>query len=195
MPTNIQIASNALVLVGDNAITSFDDPGAGAEVATAIYSETYRELLAEHPWTFALKEQLLNQLSQTPDDLTGFDKAYQIPGEVIRLWAIFPQSQYTIVGNLIYSNENELLARYTYKVAETSLPPHFVKVLEYKLASDFAVSVTDSASKAELYEVKHRKMLAMARTIDSQSKPQTPIVDSPFVNSRVNDKGIGTNRF
>ena len=30
MPSSIDIASNALLLIGDNPISSFDDPGAGA---------------------------------------------------------------------------------------------------------------------------------------------------------------------
>ena len=192
MPTDIDIANNALLLVGDNPISSFDDAGAGATVAKAIYPETYRMVLSEHPWAFALKEQELNLLSQTPDVKTNYNKAFQIPGELIRIWTILPHSNFTIVGNLIYSNENSLLARYVYKVVETALPPHVVKAIEYKLASDFAISVTESNTKAELYEAKYNKQLAMARTIDSQNKPPVPIIDSPFTATRFGGSGISS---
>ena len=184
MPTAIDIASNALQLIGDEPISSFTDPGAGAQVAGNIYEETYRQVLSEHPWTFALKEQKLNLLSQQPDDLTNYENAFQIPGEVIRIWAMFPQSNYTIVGDLVYSNENELLARYVYQVEETALPPHFTKALEYKLASEFSISITESVNRAEVFESKYRIYIAQARSVDSQQKPQVPIVDSPFVDVR-----------
>ena len=62
MPSSIDIASNALLLIGDNPISSFDDPGAGAKVAANLYPETKKRMLSEHPWSFALKQQRLNTL-------------------------------------------------------------------------------------------------------------------------------------
>jgi len=190
MPTDIDIASNALLLIGDEPISSFTDPGAGATVAAAIYPEDYKQVLSEHPWSFAFKEQALSQLSATPDERTGFKYAYQIPTDLIRLWAVFEWSEYVIIGDLLYSNEPSLLARYVYKVTETSLPPHFVVALQYKLASDFSMSVTESNSKSELYEVKYRQALSQARSIDSQGRPQESIIDSPFVDVRFSGRGL-----
>ena len=184
MPSDIDMSSNALILIGDDPIASFSDPGAGAQAAANLYPETYRQVLSSHPWSFALKEQLLNQLAAQPDDLTNYKFAYQLPSDMIRLWAIFPHSDYTIVGDLLYSNANELLGRYVFEQDETQLPPHFTKALEYRLASDFAQLITESTSKSEFFEKKYLQAIAMARTIDSQQKPQVPIIDSPFVDVR-----------
>jgi hypothetical protein len=93
-----------------------------------------------------------------------------------------------MVGTLIYSNQNELLARYVFKQDETLLPPHFVKALEYKLASEFAISVTESNSMSESFLGKYLQAIARARNIDSQSKPQVPIIDSPFVDVRLSGR-------
>lgn len=190
MPTSIDIASNALLLIGDKPISSFTEAGAGATAAANLYDQTYEAVLSEHPWTFALKEQKLNKLSQSPDDLTNFNNAFQVPVDLIRLWAIFPHSNYTIVNNFLYSNENELLARYVFKVDELNLPPHVVKALEYKLAADFSISVTEDLKKHQLFEQKYRDMIAMARSIDSQQKPQVAIVDSPFIDVRTGGFGV-----
>lgn len=184
MPTDIEMSSNALLLIGDSPISSFTEAGAGAQAAANLYPETYRMVLSEHPWSFAMKEQKLNRLSQEPDDLTNFQFAYQMPPDLIRLWAIFPHSNYTIVNDLLYSNENELLARYVFQVAETQLPPHVTKSIEYKLAADFSISVTEDEGKHQLFEAKYTKLIAMARSIDSQQKPQVPIIDSPFIDAR-----------
>lgn len=185
MASDIDMASNALLLIGDNPISSFTEPGAGARAAANLYPDTYRRVLAEHPWTFALKEQQLNKLSQTPDPLTNYQFAYQIPNDLIRLWAIFPNSNYTIVNDILYSNVGEgLLARYVYAVDEVNIPPHVVKAIEYKLAADFAISVTESTSKSEFYEAKYLNMVAQARGIDSQGQPPLPIQDQPFTDVR-----------
>jgi hypothetical protein len=184
MASDIDIASNALILIGDNPISSFTEPGAGATAAANLYPDTYKQLLSEHPWTFALKEQKLNRLSQAPDALTNWKYAYQNPTDLIRYWAVMPHSNYAMVGSLTYSNQNELLARYVYKVAESQLPPHFQKALEYKLASDFALLVTEDTTKSQLFEQKYRTAIGQARSIDSQSHPQQPIIDQPFTDVR-----------
>ena len=75
MASDIDMSSNALLLIGDNAISSFTEPGFGAKVASNLYPDTYAAILASHPWSFALKEQELNKLAQEPDDLTNFQFA------------------------------------------------------------------------------------------------------------------------
>jgi hypothetical protein len=190
MATEIQIASNALILIGDNPISSFTEPGFGATAAANLYEDTYLAALSEHPWTFALKEQKLSKLSQSPDPETGFQNAFQVPVDTVRIWAVFPFSNYTIVGDLLYSNQNELLMRYNHKPPETELPPHFVKSLEYKLAADFSISVTEDLQKHALFEQKAVRAFATARSIDSQGKPPVPIIDSPFVAARLGGSDV-----
>ncbi|HIB78528.1 MAG TPA: hypothetical protein EYO58_13180, partial [Flavobacteriales bacterium] len=190
MPSSIDIASNALLLIGDNPISSFDDDGAGAKVAANLYPETKKRLLSEHPWSFALKQQRLNKLSQKPDVLTHFKNAFQLPTDLIRIWNIQSHSDYILIGNLLYSNENEVLATYVFDVDEVNLPPHFTKSLEYTLAADFAISVTESVSMSEKMESKAMTFTSKAMAIDSQGRPQTAIIDSPIINAR-----FGGNRF
>lgn len=191
MPSSIDIASNALLLIGDNPISSFDDPGAGPQVAAGLYPETKKRLLSEHPWSFALKQQRLNRLSQVPDKLTGFSHAFQLPTDLIRIWSMQSHSNYILVGNLLYSNETELLATYIFDVDEVNLPPHFVKSLEYALASDFAISVTEDNTLSGLFAQKAMNATNQAMAIDSQGRPQQAIIDSPLIDARIG----GGNRF
>lgn len=184
MPSSIDIASNALLLVGDEPITAFDEPGAGAQAAKSLYPETKKRLLSEHPWSFAMKQQRLNRLSQTPDDLTNFQYAFQLPTDLIRIWNMQPHCDYILVGNLLYANQREILATYIYNVDEVNLPPHFVKSLEYSLAADFAISVTEDENKAGLYARKAVNAGAQAMAIDSQGRPQVGIIDSPLIDVR-----------
>ena len=184
MPSSISIASNALLLIGDNPISSFDDPGAGAKAAANLYPDTKKALLSEHPWSFAMKQQRLNRLSQTPDIITGYQFAFQLPTDLIRLWSVQDNAKYILVGTLLYSNQSQLLATYVFDVDETILPPHFVKALEYTLASDFAISVTEDNTMAGLYEKKARDKTNQAMAIDSQGRPQIGIIDSPLISAR-----------
>jgi len=179
------MSSNALLLIGDNPISSFDDPGAGAQAAANLYPQIKQRFLSYTPWSFALKQQRLNLLSEKPDSLTNWDSIYQLPTDLIRLWAIAPCADYSIIGDKLYTNSNTaILATYIYDVDDTALPVHAVKALEYMLASEFAISVTEDENKAQLYEQKGRDMMAQASTIDSQGRPQQAIIDSPFIDAR-----------
>lgn len=184
MPTSLSICSNALILIGDSPITSFTGPGAGAQAANALWTDTYRASLAEHAWTFAREEVYLSRLSATPDNKTGYQYAFQTPPGYIRLWAQMPYGTYKLVGPLLYSNFDSILARYIYEVDVDRLPSHFIKALEYRLASDFAMPVTQNITNAEFYEKKFGVQLGRARTIDSQSEPQEPIGHQPFTEVR-----------
>lgn len=184
MSTDIDMASNALILLGDNPISSFTEAGFGATAAANLYNETYRDLLATHPWSFAFKEQYLNQLTSTPENVTGYTYAYQLPTDLIRIWETMENADYVIVGDKLYSNMNKILLRYVYQVDETSLPPHFVKTMEYKLAAEFAPFIGEQVQLANFYEQKYMMQLGKAMAIDSSSRPQVGIVDSPIVDVR-----------
>lgn len=185
MSSSIDIASNALLLIGDNPISSFNDPGAGAQAAANLYSQTKEMVLSYHPWSFAMKHQELSRLSAAPDTRTGFKYAFKTPTDLIRLWSIMPHSDYVIVGENILSNEPSLLARYVYNIAESIIPAQLVKAMEYQLASEFAISVTEDENKAAFYQQKANLQLAKASNVDSQGQPQQSIVSSPFIEARM----------
>lgn len=176
MASDIDIASNALILIGDDPISSLSEDVAAAN----LYATTYEYFLSEHPWSFALKEQYLSRLTAAPDRETGYSYAYQMPTDLIRLWAVMPVVDYRIVGGLLYSNTSKLLARYVYKVAESSLPAHAVKCVEYKLAAEFSISVAEDEQKAALFDRKYIDILGQAMAKDSQQHPYERIQRNPI---------------
>ena len=180
MATDIDIASNALVLIGDDPISALSEDVAAAN----LYATTYEYVLSEHPWSFAMKEQSLSRLTATPDRKTGYQYAYQMPVDLIRMWAVMPVSDYRIVGSLLYANSNELLARYVYKVAETSLPAHVVKCVEYKMAAEFSISVAEDEQKAQIFERKYMDALGQSMAKDSSQHPYERIKRNPIRNHR-----------
>jgi len=185
MPSSIDIASNALVLIGDSPIAAFTEPGAGATAAANLYEETYKAFLSTHPWTFATKTQELSRLSETPDSRLNYNYYFQVPVDCIRIWVCYPiNTDYEVIGDRILSNQPDLVLRYLYRVDETALPAHAVKAIEYLLAMDFAQLITENTSKSEYFEQKYLAALRSAMAIDSQGHPQRAIVDSPFLEVR-----------
>jgi len=182
MATDIDIASNALQMIGAGSINSFDDSGAGAAVAKALYEDLLTALLTDTYWRFAMKKQSLNQLSQSP--LNEFKYAYQIPTDNLKIERIYPRIFYKIYRDLIYTDASSIEIDYAFRPDTTLLPSYFVLAFTYKLASEFSLAVTDNEQKNALYEGKFRDALAKAFSADAQQHPQTPIIDRPFINVR-----------
>jgi hypothetical protein len=183
MTSKIEICSNALLLIGDNPISSFDE-GESAALAENLYDAFYDSMMSYHPWTFALKQQRLNVLSEKPDRATGFNYALQIPSDMIYLWKTNTRANYEIIGRQMLTNDNDILATYTYKVAETDLPASFITTMQYRLASEFAQSITENNGNAQIYEAKFRQALSAAMAADSQQRPQQGIIDKPYLDVR-----------
>jgi len=173
--TAVHISSNALMLIGHQPITSFEEAGAGARVANAFYDTSYKALLSLHPWTFATKKASLNQLSQKP--LNEWQYMYQIPTDSIKILNVYPHSDYAIYEDKIYSNNSSLDLDYLYRVDESYLPTEFRETLELYLAAKWAIPVTENATTAGQYLQMYEIQLRKAKYIDSQSKPNKAVPD------------------
>lgn len=184
MPSKVDIVSNALLLVGHPAISSFDpDQGAGAAVGDALYDSTLNYMLSTTYWRFSVKQQRLNRLSATPTQ--GWQYAFQLPSDMITLHRVYPRSNYQIFGNKLYSNHTDLYADYIYAPEATELPGYFVHILQYKLAADLAISITNDTQKNQLYSMKYASEVKVAMAADAKSHPPEAIRDQPFTDVRL----------
>ena len=179
MASDIDIASNALQMIGGGSISSFTG-GGDAAVANALYEPIVLAMLSKNYWRFAMKKQSLNRLSQTP--LNEFQYAFQIPTDSVKIERVEPRVRYKIFQDKIYTDSNTIELDYLFRADTSSWPPYFVLLVTYKLASEFALSVTDNEQKNALYEDKYRTQLGEAFTADAHNFQQTPIVDSTFTN-------------
>jgi hypothetical protein len=182
MATDISMCSNALLMIGHGTISSFTEGGSGAEVASNLYTSTFESLLSSHRWRFASAKSQLSQLTDTP--LNQWTYAYALPSGYLMGIKVYPDADYEIYENKLYSDASEVALDYLFKPDESRLPAYFAKTLEYDLAAQFAIPVTGNRSLAEIYTIKFENQLKRSRFVDSQSRPQVGIVDSPLIEAR-----------
>ena len=74
--TPVDLCSRALILIGAEPITSFEDGTTEALVSVNMYEDVVRTSLVNTRWRFATNQAILNLLTAAP---TGrYDRAYQI---------------------------------------------------------------------------------------------------------------------
>lgn len=184
----IDICSRALILIGAEPITSFDDDTSEALISSNMYEDIARSNLTSTRWRFSTNQSVLNRLSEAP---TGrWNSAYQMPSDWLLTHAVTVndfQIEYNTYGNKIYTDasaRDELVLDYTYRSNETDWPSYFSICVEYAMATVFATALARDQSLAALMAQQHERSLAKSRSIDSQQQTTKKLVTSRFITNR-----------
>ena len=77
--TGVSICSDALLLIGAKAISSFNDGTDASSVCDRLYPDIRDFTLVMYPWSFGMKKVQLAQLITTPNSVWKYE--YQLPGD------------------------------------------------------------------------------------------------------------------
>jgi len=182
MATDISMSSNALLLIGHGTINSFTDVGAGAKAASNLYTEVYEDAITMYPWRFAMGKKALSLLTASP--LNEWKNAFQLPSDLLLTYRTYPRTPFEIYEDKLYSDQETIEIDYWFKPDETNLPPYFVKYMQYLLAAEFAISVTDNRTLADVYNTKAQQQGLIAMNRDSQGRTNNAIESAPFLEVR-----------
>ena len=184
----IDICARALILIGADPITSFDDGTTEALVSVNMYEDVARASLVNTRWRFATNQAQLNLLTATP---TGrYDRAYQLPSDLLMLHAITVTDlpiEYQVYGSKVFADTDataRLIADYTFRANEITWTSYFVLAVEYALAVVFATSIARDSTLASLMKTQATESMAKARSLDSQQQTARKLVTSRFLSER-----------
>lgn len=186
--TDIDICSHALVMIGANPITSFDDGTTGAIVASNLYETTVRDLLGRYRWRFATGQEQLSRLTDAPS--ARWDAAYQLPSTMLLLHTVLVADKpidFDRFDDKVYcdaASTDVVYAEGTYRTDEQDWPPYFVTYLELSLASLFAHGVAAQVDTADWLDRKAQRHGAIARSLDAQSRTTQRIDTKGFIENR-----------
>ena len=156
-PTQARIYNRALTLLGStNRTTNTDDGKPWTDQLNELWDQAVRDLLAEHPWNFAIRRATLNKSEKVED---GWQ--YQLPADCVR-WLPAPRGDRSYVCGAVEGRylltDSDSVPRIRY-IAECDTvadwPAHFVTAMGYRLAMDAAESITQSTSIVEDMRVKY----------------------------------------
>lgn len=186
--TPIDICARALILIGADPITSFDDGTTESLVSVNMYEDVARTSLVNTRWRFSTNQSVLNLLSAAP---TGrYDRAYQLPTGYLMVHTATVRDNiidYQIYGDKLYADtsaSDQVVLDYTYRADEQDWPSYFTIAVEYSLATVFATSIARDSSLAGLMEKQATTAMAKARSLDSQQQTTRKLVTSRFITNR-----------
>ncbi len=178
--SDVSLASNAMLLLGGKTIASFTDGSTESQIASNLFEHSYKFVLSQHRWRFAVKQIKLARLLEKPEAV--FSYKFQLPIDLLYLIRTVDNQSYEIYGDKLYTNSLEVTVEYVFSVATDKLPSYFAKMFEFYLASQFAIPLTGDINKATYYSQQYEKGLIKAKFMDSSSRP-----NQTFINNRYTD--------
>lgn len=167
-PSQTRTCNAALAHLGETQqITAIDDAGPLAKLLRQHWDDARDEVLADHPWNFAVHRQALPVSADTTPAGEQYEQAFELPADCLR-WLPHAKDHPDYFageqeGNYLLSNADAPIAiRYIRKIENVSLwSPGFRTALAAKLAFKLAKPITGQSSMidrmAELYESELRR--------------------------------------
>lgn len=178
MSTAISLCSAALLMIGADEISSFEDGSRPAKVCANLYPRTRDDILQSYPWRFATVQERLARLVSPP--LYGYRHAYQLPAGCLRVLGIEGHNDFQIFEGRLYTNIAEVKMAYIARVPENRMPVAVQRGLELKMAEILAVSLVEDLGKSQLFGQKAEQQLQRARVLDAQQQTASVLSDDQF---------------
>lgn len=186
--SSIELCSSALIKLGADGISSFEDGTAEARVAARLYPLTRDALLAAHPWSFATRQVALARLARAP--VSDFAHAYHLPNDFLRALSAGANARgrglvYRIVGRQLHTNAESVVLTYICRPSEGDFPAHFTPVLVTRLAAEFCLPLTENTSRADLFMRLAEEAFRLAKLVDSQQDTPPKVEDYTLIEARL----------
>jgi hypothetical protein len=170
MASFVEIASNALRLLGDDPITSFSDDTERARLVNAIYEEMRDEVTRAAVWNCCKSRQVLASLSETP--AFGWAYYHQLPADCLRVVDVLSgdtRIDHTIEGRRLMTDVSSVNLIFLQRVTDPNeFDVLFISAYTARIAAELALPVSGSNTVATAMWTAYDKKITEARTIDSQ---------------------------
>lgn len=182
--SEVSICNSGLIRIGATRIASLTEESKEAFLCFEQYPILRDEVLAAHPWNFAIKRATLPILGSTPS--FGFGYEFQIPTDCLRVIELNEKhNDYQVEGDKLLYDQDTVAIRYIARIEDTTkYSPMFVSALSARIAADLAYPLVQSNTVARDMKAHYERLLSEAKTVDAQEGTPPVLVDDTWLNSR-----------
>ena len=188
MASDVGIANAALLKLGEQTLTAFDDDGPVALLVNNTYDYHRDDLLRAHEWNFAIRRTSLAASASAPD--WEFDYAYTLPSAphyCIRVLTIYNPNDYDwrVEGRQILTDiGSPIYIKYIWRVTDPNqFDSLFISVFIAKLAAEWAENLSKSAELCQRLLAEYQAKLKEAASIDGQEGKTEPLPQGSWVDT------------
>jgi len=192
MASNVDIANNALSILGGSTISSLTEDSKNARVCSQRFENVRNRIFRAHPWNCLIKRVQLAQNTTAP--VIEFTYAYALPADFLRVLKIHNGTTDSVASDMPYKIESTNLITdeatvYLVYVSKDTDPTNYdtylYEVLAYQLAADICYSITNNATLAKNLLADADEKLREARFVDSTENSTDTVEADEFTDARL----------
>lgn len=184
--TPVSICSNALLMLGDKPISSFEDGTDRSRLAANLWGSLRDYVLRRHPWNCATKRVVLAP-DVTPPAFE-FSAQFSLPSDFLRVQSVGllgEKPRYKIEGRKILMDGTICSLIYTFRnEVPATWDAMLIHAMTQVMRAVFAYPITQSGSMEQLAESVLDPILRQARSVDGQEDPNDALDDAPLYAAR-----------
>ena len=169
MTTKVDIANQALSLIGADSITSFEENTSTARRMKTVYDSSRKALLRLHPFQCATKRIQLSPISKQPE--FGYSHQFQLPDDLIRIINTNTED-YTVETDRLLSNSDQLNLVYVFdNKNEETYDSLFIECLVLYIASKITKATTGNQGNSDSLYMQCQELIKQAKAVQAQEIP------------------------
>lgn len=184
--TPVSICSNALLLLGDKPIASFEESTDRAALAASLWDTARDHVLRRHPWNCAIKRVIL--APDTTPPAFDYTAQFSLPADWLRTLSVGELGErpdFKIEGRKLLMDGSVCKLRYVFRnEVPATWDAMLVHAMTQVMRALFAYPITESASMQQVVEAVLAPILREARAVDGQEEPGDAFDDSPLLDAR-----------
>lgn len=192
MPSTTAMVNRALALIGARRIVSLEGTDATSQLIRDTLGDVRQGLLQSHPWPFATFPHELAREAAPMD--VGPAYSYRKPqannqhGGLMRTLGVFsdadltmPAFGYVDAGPTLYADHPALWLLGLFDIQDPNqMSPLFREALSFKLASEYALPLSNSRAMHDDYAAEAESKLLRARAIADMEGPPVAVPPSTW---------------
>jgi len=169
----VSIANRALARIGTQSISSLDEGSTASLYCSKLLPEAVQSVYGQYDWRSARKRIQLAPLETDP--IYEWDYAFQLPSDFARLISVDTENEYSLEGQTILSNDEDLYITYiAYPIEATFIPGYISHLLVTFLAFLLSTPMSSNESMAQRLLGEYQIALERAKIDDNAGVYQTP---------------------
>lgn len=175
----VTISNSALLKVGAQQISSFDDNTRSSNTCQALFYVIRDKVQRSAPWRFCLQQrQFMIPSGSAP--LFNYTSAYDLTSDILRPWQV-DVDEWTEMNGQVFCNKSDginVLAIVRNENSQ-SWDAQFAEAMAWAMAREIALSLVQSLPMAQEMEKGYDKEIALARSTNAVvGTSQTLIADT-----------------
>lgn len=184
--SEVQICSNALMLLGADPIASFTDGTTGATLSSNLWPIVRDKVLRSHPWNCATKRIALAPEATAP----AFDYAYSflLPDDWLRTLAVGKTDDNTyfkMENGRILMDGTVCYLTYVFRQEDvTKYDALLTEALQWSMAAEMAYPLTRAVETQQAMLKQEEWVMKRARAVNGTEDTGDDYTDYPLISSR-----------